>query len=123
LEIDRSQSSEPWPTSSETSLRGAVTVDEPREDWRVIWAFAAVLVAFKLVGLAIVVYFMLQAGAFDGALTFLVATHAPFILVGLGLLYWPLSVLYRRARLRARRRQLIWAEWHVETTRTSSKGL
>ena len=76
-------------------------------------SFAAILVAFKLVGLAIIVTFMLQAG-FADAIGFLVATHVPFVAIGLGLLFFPLSALYRRLRVRARRRELIWSEWHVE---------
>ncbi len=76
-------------------------------------SFAAILVAFKLLGLAVIVIYMYRAGLGD-AVAFLAATHIPFILVGLGLLYAPLSALYRRLRLRARRRYLIWAEWNVE---------
>jgi hypothetical protein len=75
--------------------------------------FAAILVSFKLLGLAVIVVYMYRAGL-DDAVAFLAATHVPFVLVGLGLLYLPLSALYRRLRLRARRRHLIWAEWHVE---------
>ncbi len=76
-------------------------------------SFAAILVAFKLLGLAVIAIYMYRAGLTD-AFAFLAATHIPFVVVGLGLLYVPLSALYRRLRLRARRRRLLWAEWNVD---------
>lgn len=86
---------------------------ESADERRILLSFAAVLVTFKLVGLAIIVVFMLQAGYGD-AIAFLAATHVPFIVVGLGILSFPVSAFLRRLRLRARRRHLIWAEWNVE---------
>ncbi len=49
---------------------------------------------------------------------FLAASHAPFVAFALFLLYWPGLALFRRLRLRARRRQLIHAEWNVERAST-----
>jgi hypothetical protein len=114
VEVERSQPSDFEPTPSDADWQDLPSDDSP-EERRMLISFAAILVAFKLLGLAVIVVFMFRAGLSD-AVAFLAATHIPFVLVGLGLLDMPLSALVRRLRLRARRRQLIWAEWNVDET-------
>ena len=118
MEVERSDS---WPVPAKPVPSGSPPA-EPRDDWRVVWAFVAILVAFKLAGLAIIVAICLQTAEFDEALPFLAASHVPFVVGALLLLYWPVKALFRRLRLRARRRQLIYAEWHVEKAGSSTAG-
>ena len=119
VEVERSQPSDLEPTPPDADWEDLPSNDSP-EERRMLVTFAAVLVAFKLLGLAVIAIYMYRAGLGDAA-AFLAATHVPFVVVGLGLLYMPLSALYRRLRLRARRRRLIWAEWNVEEAPTSSR--
>ncbi len=101
------------PSVRKASQRGNVVVSEPEDDWSGAWAYLGVLVGFKLVGLAIIVWAMAQAGAVDGALQFLILYHVPVVLVLIALVYWPAAFWYRRLRARARRGQLIRGEWNV----------
>ncbi len=112
MEVEHSEPSDFGPTPSDAELPDVPSDDSP-EERRMLISFAAVLVTFKLLGLAVIVVYMYRAGLSDAA-AFLAATHVPFVVVGLGLLYLPVSALYRRLRLRARRRHLIWAEWNVD---------
>jgi hypothetical protein len=112
MEVERSQPSDFEPTPAEAGWQDPSADDAPNER-RMLVTFAAILITFKLLGLAVIVVFMFRAGLED-AVAFLAATHIPFVAAGLGLLYLPLSGLVRRIRARVRRRKLIWAECHVE---------
>lgn len=112
MEVERSQPADFEPTPSDADWQDPPTDDSAGER-RMLLSFAAILVAFKLLGLAIIVVYMYRAGLEDAG-AFLAATHIPFVVIGLGLLYVPLSALYRRLRARARRRHFIWAEWNVD---------
>ncbi len=112
MEVEHSQpfDSEPTPTNADWQ---DPSPDESEEERRVLTSFAAFLVGVKLLSLAAIVGYLYLAGIAT-SVVFLVATQVPFIIAGLALLYLPLSRLIRRMRLRARRRRLIWSEWHVE---------
>ena len=116
LEAERSQPSDFGPTSSDTGWQDASS-DESPEDRRMLISFGVMLVAFKLLGIVVIIAYLGWTGLTD-VVAFIVATNVPFVLVGLGLLYVPLSRLYRRLRLRRRRRRLIWSEWNVEESST-----
>lgn len=83
--------------------------DQPEENASP-WAFAAILVGFKLWTLILIV---VVTGSW-GAVWFLISSHVLWITLGLVALWGPAVFWTRLVRVRARRRELQRAEWHVE---------
>lgn len=76
-----------------------------------LWTFVGMAVGFKLIT-SIVIFAMQPSG---WSFAFLVGMHwlwfiAPFVVLGLPSLFW-----FRLVRVRARRRDLIRAEWGVSS--------
>ena len=74
-----------------------------------LWTFVGMAVGFKVV--TSVVIFAMQPSGWSAA--FLIGMHwlwfvAPFVVLGVPTLFW-----FRLVRARARRRELIRAEWRV----------
>ncbi|HUZ03563.1 MAG TPA: hypothetical protein VMU89_24730 [Thermomicrobiaceae bacterium] len=88
--------------------------DQP-EDNASPWAFAAILVGFKVWTLILILAFTGSWGAF----WFLVSSHVLWITGGAIVLWGPALFGTRLLRVRARRRELQRAEWEVEDTRPS----
>lgn len=87
---------------------------EPEDNLTAAWTYVGVLIAFKFVGLAIILWAMLQAGGFSDTLPFIVLYHLPWVIGALVLAYFPIAFWYRRLRARSRRHRLLWSEWHVD---------
>lgn len=75
-----------------------------------MYAFFGVLVAFKLFTVALIFALMTSWAT----LAFLVVGHFLWIAVGAVLLWAPAAFWVRLRRVRARRKRLVYAEWHVE---------
>jgi len=87
---------------------------EPEDNLAAAWTYAGVLVGFKFVGLAIILWAMAQAGVLGDTLGFIVLYHVPWVVAALALAYWPLMFWFRRLRARSRRSHLLWSEFHVD---------
>ncbi|MDI3340183.1 MAG: hypothetical protein QJR03_06580 [Sphaerobacter sp.] len=70
-----------------------------------------ILVGFKLWTLLVI---LLVATSWR-TVWFIIATHALWVFIGLAVLWGPAIFWLRLCRARARRRQLVRAEWEVET--------
>lgn len=75
-----------------------------------MWAYIWVMVGFKVVTLAIILYYTREYAA----VWMLVALHIPWIVGALLLLGVPGAFWYRLLKARARRAELIRQEFHVE---------
>lgn len=83
------------------------------EDQRAAWAVVGIIIAVKLV-VGVLLFFMLPVGE-TASLYAVVHLGAILGIVPLGLLVGGSALFWLRVlRLRARRRQLQWSEWHVE---------
>lgn len=76
------------------------------------WVFFGILLGFKLWTLLLV---LIVAATWD-TVEFILATHVLWITVGAFLLWAPVLFWVRLMRVRARRRELLRAEWEVEDT-------
>ncbi len=87
---------------------------DPRDECGIVRSYVGVLIGFKFLGLAIILGAMASTGFLGDSSAFLTLYHLPWVLAAAALGYRPGRALYRRVRAQARRRRLIWSEWHVE---------
>lgn len=90
-------------------------MEDENEEKASPWAFAAILVGFKIWTIGLIVVFTGSWGAF----WFLVSSHVLWLIVGAVALWGPAVFWARLVRIRARRRELQRAEWEIEDTRPS----
>lgn len=81
------------------------------------WTFIGVVLGFKLWTIILILLFWPTGEA----LLLMLAMNWPFLLGALVLIAGPALVWYRLLRARARRRRLLWEEWHLEDRRPSAR--
>ena len=81
-----------------------------KRDRTALWTLVWVMFTFKAVT-ALMILIMLPG---EGTIPLLIAMHVPWFLGAVALLAIPGIVWYRLIRVRAKRKRLIWEEWHVE---------
>ena len=79
------------------------------ENRAAMWTYIWVMVGFKLVTIAMILWF---THAF-AAVAILIALHIPWIAAAVFLMGIPSAFWYRLIKVRARRSELIWQEYNV----------
>ena len=90
---------------------------ETEDDRRAMYAYIGILLAFKIFTLIVILWL---TSSWE-AVVFVVASHVLWLTVGAILIAGPATFWARLVRVRARRRQLVHQEWHVEEPRSSVK--
>jgi tetrahydromethanopterin S-methyltransferase subunit E len=90
---------------------------ETEDDRRAMYAYFGVLLAFKIFTLIVILWLMSSWEA----VVFVVASHVLWLIVGAILIAGPAAFWTRLVRVRARRRQLVHQEWHIEEQKDSVK--
>lgn len=103
----------PIPRSGAPVLQAASENQDSTEtdDRRIIWAFLWTLFGFKLATVLIILW---MAGGSSEANLLLGATGWPFLVIPAFAMAGPLVYFYRVRRVRARREQLLRAEWMLD---------
>ena len=83
-----------------------------KRDKAALWTLIWVLLTFKIVTVLMIAV-MLPG---EGTIKLLIATHVPWFFGGAALIAIPGVFWYRLVKVRAKRKRLIWEEWHVEPT-------
>jgi len=81
-----------------------------KRDRTALWTLVWVMFTFKAVT-ALMILVMLPG---EGTLSLLIAMHVPWFVGAAALVAIPGIFWYRLVRVRAKRKRLIWEEWHVE---------
>ncbi|HEX3723520.1 MAG TPA: hypothetical protein VHV31_12060 [Nitrolancea sp.] len=82
-----------------------------------MYAYFGILLAFKIFTLIVILWLTSSWQA----VVFVVASHVLWLIIGAILIAGPATFWTRLVRVRARRRQLVHQEWHVEDPRSSLK--
>jgi len=90
---------------------------ETDDDRRAMYAYFGILIAFKIFTLIVILWL---TASWQSAV-FLIASHVLWIAVALVIFAGPAAFWARLMRGRAKRRQLIRQEWHVEESQSSLK--
>lgn len=97
--------------------RCRLEIMETEDDRRAMYAYIGILLAFKIFTLIVILWL---TSSWE-AVVFVVASHVLWLTVGAILIAGPATFWARLVRVRARRRQLVHQEWHVEEPRSSVK--
>ena len=90
---------------------------EAEDDRGAMYAYIGILAGFKIFTLIVILWLTSSWQA----VVFVVAIHVLWFAVAAGLVAGPATFWARLVRMRARRRQLLHQEWHVEESQGTLK--